>query len=108
MVDKVRPLKIEKSTDGGGDVDPFPTELDPVEDYVSVKGVSFAASDIEKLDLSASSNITGPMIAAQVQQKVLVDEVKPYIVEAFHQLQIFEDWTVDGEVILIGDVVVFN
>lgn len=44
MVDKVKPLKIEEAT-GGTEINLFPTEADPTEDYVSVKGVALEASD---------------------------------------------------------------
>lgn len=44
MVDKIKPLKIEEAT-GGTQVNLFPTEADPTEDYASVKGVAFENSD---------------------------------------------------------------
>lgn len=45
MVDKVKPLKIENSTLGGTENDPFPTEVDPSEDYIAAKGISFEGLD---------------------------------------------------------------
>lgn len=53
MVDKVKPLKIES----GSDVDFLPTETDPNEDYVSVKGIAFEDSDTQVLDLSPSGEL---------------------------------------------------
>lgn len=44
MVDKVRPLKIEKSGEGT-EIDPFPTETDPSEDYLASKGLALENSD---------------------------------------------------------------
>jgi hypothetical protein len=41
MVDKVKPLKIES----GNDTDFLPTEANPVEDYVSTKGIAFENLD---------------------------------------------------------------
>lgn len=41
-LDKVQPLKLEDPTTGGDDVDLFPTELDPVEDYIECRGVVLA------------------------------------------------------------------
>ena len=49
-IDKVRPLKIENTVDGSQDDDGYPTELNPVEDYVSAKGVSFENSDGHFID----------------------------------------------------------
>lgn len=44
MIDKVRPLKIEKAGDGT-EIDPFPTETDPSEDYLASKGIALENSD---------------------------------------------------------------
>jgi len=43
-MDKVKPLKIEDLTDGSM-VDFSPTEVNPAQDYIAAKGVSFANSD---------------------------------------------------------------
>lgn len=53
MVDKVKPLKIEDTT-SGGDLDMMPKELDPAEDYVSVKGVALENSDSTLIDLNTN------------------------------------------------------
>lgn len=45
MVDKVKPLALENTSVGGGDDFPTPTEMDPLEDYVSAKGVAFEGLD---------------------------------------------------------------
>lgn len=44
MVDKIKPLKIETTTDGSQS-DPFPTEVNPTQDYLSAKGIAFNNSD---------------------------------------------------------------
>jgi hypothetical protein len=44
MVDKVKPLKYENSIDGT-EVDNFPTQTDPSEDYLSAAGIAFANLD---------------------------------------------------------------
>jgi hypothetical protein len=46
MVDKVKPLKLESPSLGGTEADPFPTEVDPAEDYITSKGLSFENSDV--------------------------------------------------------------
>lgn len=43
-VDKIKPLGLEEAG-SGTDMYPTPTELNPNEDYVSAKGVSFENSD---------------------------------------------------------------
>lgn len=45
MVDKVRPLKIESPSLGGTESDMFPSEVDPAEDYLASKGISFEGLD---------------------------------------------------------------
>lgn len=57
MADKVKPLKIENPALGGSETDPFPTEADPNEDYITGKGFAFENNDNRLLDLSASGNI---------------------------------------------------
>jgi len=49
-MDKVRPLKIENLTQGSQDDNGYPTELNPAEDYVSCKGISFEDSDTHAID----------------------------------------------------------
>lgn len=56
MVDKVRPFKRENSTTGTEN-DKFQTEVDPNEDYLSAKGVSFEESDDHLIDTDESGNI---------------------------------------------------
>jgi len=56
MVDKVKPLKFEKTPDGT-EVDMLPTESDPTEDYSAVKGIAFENSD--SLLIYPSSNEIG-------------------------------------------------
>jgi hypothetical protein len=43
-IDKVKALKIEEAIDGT-EVNPFPVESDPSEDYLSSKGLSFENTD---------------------------------------------------------------
>lgn len=38
-IDKVQPLKLEDSATGGSELDQFPTELNPQEDYVECAGL---------------------------------------------------------------------
>lgn len=45
MVDIVRPLKIENPSEGGGQINFMPTEVDPSEDYAAVKGIAFDGVD---------------------------------------------------------------
>jgi hypothetical protein len=44
-VDKVKCLKIESPAGGGTQYDPFPTELNPTQDYSSMKGICFNHDD---------------------------------------------------------------
>ena len=53
MVDKVKPLKIEDSTNGT-QANMFPTETDTTADYLACKGISFENSDTRLIDLNGS------------------------------------------------------
>lgn len=52
-IDKVKPLKIEHSTNGGTEIDPFPTETDPSEDYISAKGIALEGNEIAVVSAAA-------------------------------------------------------
>jgi hypothetical protein len=53
MVDKIKPLKIEDSI-SGTEIDPFPTESNPIDDYLATKGLAGENLDTSLFDLSAS------------------------------------------------------
>lgn len=56
-MDKVRPLKYESPSTGGTETDLYPTEVDPLEDYGSFKGVAFEGNDARLIDLDGSGNL---------------------------------------------------
>lgn len=60
--DRVHPLKLEDTASGGTELDPYPTALDPNEDYVDSRGVTIqsATSDDEAVGIErdASNNLT--------------------------------------------------
>ena len=51
MVDKIKPLKIENSSTGGTEIDPFPREANPTQDYISTKGLAIEGLDDIRIDL---------------------------------------------------------
>ncbi len=57
MADKVKPLKIESPATGGTEIDMFPTEVNPSEDYIALKGLAFENSDSYLLDTAADGQI---------------------------------------------------
>lgn len=57
MVDKVQPLKLENPALGGTEIDVFPTEADPTEDYLACKGIAFEDNDNRLIDLDGSGNM---------------------------------------------------
>ena len=57
MADKIKPLGMESPSLGGTETSPFPTELDPTEDYVAAKGVAFENNDNRLIDLDVSGNM---------------------------------------------------
>jgi len=56
-MDKIRPLKIENTTDGSQDDGGYQTEANPNEDYVSCKGISFENSDGHYIDRAPSGEL---------------------------------------------------
>lgn len=50
MADRVKPLKIENTATGGDETDAFPTETNPMEDYLAAKGLAFEDTDTFLLD----------------------------------------------------------
>ena len=56
MVDKVRLLKVENSSNGT-QINLGPTEINPQEDYSAVKGISFEESDDHLIDRDGSGNL---------------------------------------------------
>ena len=57
MADKIKPLKIESPSTGGTETDYLPTESNPMQDYVSTKGIAFEHNDNRTVDLDGSGNI---------------------------------------------------
>lgn len=57
MADKVKPLKIENTATGGGQIDPFPVETNPSQDYLASKGIALENNDNRLIDLDGSGNI---------------------------------------------------
>ena len=53
MVDKVKPLKLEDTTDGT-EFDMTPTETNPTEDYLAAKGLAIENSDLILIDASGN------------------------------------------------------
>jgi hypothetical protein len=45
MVDKVKPLALENPSTGGTESFPTPTEVNPTEDHLAAKGISFEGTD---------------------------------------------------------------
>jgi hypothetical protein len=48
---------MENIASGGSQTDPFPTETNPLQDYLASKGIAFENSDTRLLDLDGSGNI---------------------------------------------------
>lgn len=109
MKDLVRPLKIETPDEGGTQVDFYPTEAKPLEDYLDAKGYAFESSTAETLDLSADVNIQSLSFASVLfNKKIVPDDSKNYIVSSDHELVNFDTITVDGLLTLNGDLVIFS
>lgn len=68
--DRVRPLKLEDPATGGTQLDPFPSEADPTEDYLDTRGVTLqeGGSDDEQvyIERDASGNMVfeDPIVGA--------------------------------------------
>lgn len=66
MVDKVKPLKIEDTT-SGTELDMFPRETNPANDYLASKGLALENSDASLIDLNGSGEvqITDPVVGTK-------------------------------------------
>jgi len=78
-VDKVKPLGLEETTDGSQTV-PFPTEMNPNQDYAAVKGISF-----ENLDTYRFEKLQGAILEAYPDGSVKVTYTSnnPTLIEYF-------------------------
>jgi hypothetical protein len=56
MVDKIKPLKLEDPSKGT-ELDLYPTETDPAEDYLAAKGLSIECEDTTLIDKAADGSI---------------------------------------------------
>lgn len=75
MVDKIRPLKLESSSSGGTENDLFPSELQPLEDYVSCKGIAFEGSDNARLELIGSEvSFVDPVSGSKKLKTLKIEE----------------------------------
>jgi hypothetical protein len=60
--DRVHPLKLEDSPSGGVELDPYPTGLDPNEDYVDVHGITFQDATSNDEDVSIERDDSGNLV----------------------------------------------
>jgi len=56
MTDYVRPLKLENPSDGGTGFDMYPTEMNPLQDSLVVKGIAFKYNDIN-IELGSNNDL---------------------------------------------------
>lgn len=54
-VDKVKSLKIENPATGGTNTDPYPTEVNPSQDYLATKGIAFENLDTVLVDKTSGT-----------------------------------------------------
>jgi len=62
MVDRVRSLKMEDASSGGTETDPFPTAVNPNEDFLDAAGVTLqnetSSDDLVRIARDAGDNLT--------------------------------------------------
>jgi len=56
-IDRVLPLKLENPADGGTELDIFPTEVNPTNDYIGAKGFVIENNENIRIDADASGNM---------------------------------------------------
>jgi len=81
MADKVKPLKIESSSTGGTQNDPFPTEVTPTQDYLSTKGLAFEGLDTFLLDKIGRTIVEK---FPDLYQNVTYTGLNPTVIEFFN------------------------
>lgn len=73
MVDKVKPLKLEDAT-SGTQVNPFPKETDPTQDYISGKGLALENLDTHLIDRSGNNiQFTDPTLGTKTVTQLRTD-----------------------------------
>lgn len=76
MVDRVRPLKMEDTATGGTEVDPFPAETEPHEDFLDCRGVAIQNDSSDDEDVRLSRDANGEMdFRDQLLADVLLTEL---------------------------------
>lgn len=75
MVDKVKPIGYESTAGGGGDNPAVPSEIDPAEDYISCKGISFQGNDGVLIHDSPS---TGKLIFTDLDGSVALQDINEW------------------------------
>jgi hypothetical protein len=125
-MDRVRPLKIESISGGGSQDNVYPHDMDPNEDGVEARGLLIQndSSDDETVVLSrdASDNMTfkdGVVVGTKTLTQLLSseddDQVKDIVpagetftVKADYQHIIFDELTIDGDYVVIGESVIIG
>lgn len=66
-IDKIKPLKIENPSNGGTQTDPYPTETNPAQDYLSAKGLALEGNEVAVISgLSGVMNFQDSIQTSQI------------------------------------------
>lgn len=85
-ISKIFPLKIESISSGGDENDSGPTEIDPSEDYLTLKGVCFENNDAQLIDIHP--NTRGLQFSDQQNGKVSlynINNLSKYVCDAAYE-----------------------
>jgi len=61
-LDRIRPLKLEDPATGGTELDQFPTEADPNEDYADLRGITFQDDSSNDEDVYLTRDASGNLV----------------------------------------------
>ena len=112
MPDKVKALKIESSATGGTQNDPYPTEIDPSQDYLAAKGVAFLNLDNFLID-----NIGRAIVAKfpDLYQNITYTSGVPTALEFFNSSSFITanriaryDFTYTGDLLITEVLVIYD
>lgn len=111
MVDKVKPLKLETSIDGT-EVDPFPREADPIEDFLAAKGLAFENSDINTVKLDTYQNVIAPSYAGLFMHLTRIAPTRIFQIPTDYQMNLFFSLIIEQDAVVIIDsdaeIVIFS
>ena len=115
--DLIKPLKIESPDSGGTQLDIFPTEANPTQDYVNAKGFAFESSQDVYIEKSTNDMVFNDLninLVSKLEQLVwgggfqlLISGNYSRVLENQNKI-VFQETEIQGEYDVLGELVIFD